>query len=139
MLLVFAVYSIGVFFTSHSCNACQHSHITFTDVDCVHNHHENHQYTEYEINKKEHYHQSPCHAKINYYKIGTFYTQPNVIKNIEMSISQYFSLLLFSSEKLPIDKTIQLFTPLSSSYKPVSIIQGGDLFIIYTQQQVLYA
>ena len=140
MLIVFTVYSVGVFFTTHSCNTCQYDHIAFTEIDCFHNKHETNnkggENTAYKTNIKGHCHPNSCQLKINYYKINQSYVQPTITKSIEISDIQHFLSSLLLTDNIQIAKKVKPLPPL---YKPIPITQGGELFIIYTQQQVLYA
>lgn len=148
LLFIFSAYSIGVFFSVHSCEHCQKKIIyIFKHPDCCaaswHEHHEQTIHEEHAqfsccSSKHNYCHKTCCVSEFKYFKLHKLYTQPNIFHldsfiflSINLSISEFVVALNNNAITL-LDKA-----PPTPDNSPIS--QGGDMFLIFTHQQVLYA
>ncbi len=150
LAIIFSAYSVGVCFSIHSCEHCHKQEIyVFRHPDCclaskLEHHHpnleEHHTHTASCHNEHglSHCHKACCISKFKYYKIHQLYTQPQLV--------HLDAITLFSNDLLISEYIVTLYNkaitikgkaPPIPECSPIS--QGGERYLLFTHQQVLYA
>ena len=155
-LTIFIVYSIGISFSIHHCEHCGKNEVYILQhpdccpsssiehhnacpiesqenllANCCKNSHSNE-------NIISHCNANCCKSELKYYKINLLYVYPN------NQSDQAFDFLPVDNWINDILFTINFTSPINSEKDPPfketpPLKQGGDLFLIFSHQQILYA
>lgn len=153
---IFIVYSVGVSFSVHHCEHCgkeelyiskhpdccsastiEHHSLCKTELEenttgnCCNNHH---------TEKKHplHCNSSCCKSDTKYYKINLLYIHPNTQLTDDIicyPIDLWFDYIIFNT-----NYTFKIDSKKDPPFeKTLPLKQGGELFLIFAHQQILYA
>ncbi len=145
LLLIFTTYAIGVRIEIHSCKHCDEKKVfIFKHSHCCpleSQEHQHHAACQNDLFVGKHFksHQSCCLTEFKYFKLNSLYTLPSLLSLIPFDL--LLTKFIFSDYQLIYNqKHISSFTKIPLPLPEIlSTVQGGNLFIISTQQQIFYA